>query len=135
MAKKKLVLYNSPLFLYKRNKVHPQKNAENFLKRFFPTLDRIDGTHLYRRLGVMLPSHRRHSREWCECDRGVFLGVGPTRECDGPRLLHRSESRWRNSQKGGLVKGHDKPNTWELRHLLSLRWLYKLGVLFAEKEW
>ena len=34
-------------------------------------------------------------------------------------VLPCSESLWRNSQKVGLVRGHDKP--WELRHLLS-RW-------------
>ena len=47
--------------------------------------------------------------------------------------LHPSESRWRNSQKGGLVRGHDRPihgscaiyfpgGIVQLSHILEVYW-------------
>ena len=79
-----------------------------------------------------------HPRSWL----GIFRwGVLPKE--NHLRLLHRSESRWRNSPKGGLVGGHGKPihgscaiyfpvgiKPWETTGKLT--WQWKNTIFFKE---
>ena len=81
-------------------KFHPPKKYYDFPGAFLSHLgSNLMGLICNRRLGVMLRSHRRQvARSGADATGGVF-GVLAQQGSEWPRLLHRSESRWRNSQK------------------------------------